>query len=400
METLIVKGNYSTFRSYESTFSTNNTDEKVRNIPIELKRNIEEDACWSNAKMPGLLIDYFTNDSLFINSISSININELDYEKHFARFKNDSISDSSAKEAFNLYKQQRIGLINEYRSNNNGAFPSENDVIQRSIGEPTHPIVKALLYAEYQKDVSLEIAKAHGIKGIVEHHTAPDFLPEYNPYAPYSPNNVSYMPVRRKPLIELDDEALLKIMFDPFRKYASSYAKDLEDRFRAKDGNSLIHDWAKWPIRITTNMYSLLYAIRGKIYLGYKNNSTQDITSEIENNMIKFTNPINLQEAMAFGGIQALELNGYLTKVLIQGSLVDSSNILKNNLYVPTILEVRLEFILKDWFGVDEQDVYNNRLAAQLGREALAAFWVLQHMRGFRPFMNVIKYKEKTHYTF
>jgi len=49
---------------------------------------------------------------------------------------------------------------------------------------------------------------------------------------------------------------------------------------------------------------------------------------------------------------------------------------------------------------VDEQDIYKNTTATQFGRDALAAFWVLQHQKGFKPFINVIRYKELKDYIF
>jgi hypothetical protein len=60
-----------------------------------------------------------------------------------------------------------------------------------------------------------------------------------------------------------------------------------------------------------------------------------------------------------------------------------------------SVLVIKLFFTLKDWFGVDEEDVYKNEPSTQMGREYLAAFWVLQHQRGYRPFINIITYEEE-----
>jgi len=49
---------------------------------------------------------------------------------------------------------------------------------------------------------------------------------------------------------------------------------------------------------------------------------------------------------------------------------------------------------------VNEEDVYKDSTSTHLGRDALAAFWILQHRRGFRPFINVIKYQETKEYIF
>ena len=171
-------------------------------------------------------------------------------------------------------------------------------------------------------------------------------------------------------------------MFTPFKLFAKKYRADLEGRFREGSGKTLEHkEWTEWPNRKTTHIDDLLGAIKDKIYLAYRNGFVQDITLEIENNMIDFSNSRTLQEWIAFGGIQELELKGYLSKVKQESK--------------PTIPEVRFEFIIKDRFGVDEEDVYKDSKATHLGREALAAFRVLQHQRGFKPFTAIQREKVK-----
>lgn len=64
---------------------------------------------------------------------------------------------------------------------------------------------------------------------------------------------------------------------------------------------------------------------------------------------------------------------------------------------IDNIYEITLNIILKDWFAVDEDDFafsdYSSGWAGtksfvtELGREALAAFWILQHQRSYRPFV-------------
>lgn len=48
--------------------------------------------------------------------------------------------------------------------------------------------------------------------------------------------------------------------------------------------------------------------------------------------------------------------------------------------------------MIKDWYGVDESDFTNNRPVAQISRDSLTALWVLQHQRGYRPFINILQY--------
>jgi len=148
-----------------------------------------------------------------------------------------------------------------------------------------------------------------------------------------------------------------------------------------------------------TNLDNLLNALKDKIYLAYRSGFPENVVPEIQANMINFSSLRILVEAMAFGGIQEVELKGYLSKVKREGK-GDYLTKFGDIFHDPTILEIRLEFVLKDWFGVDEEDVYKSSVATQLGREALAAFWILQHQRGYKPFINVIKYQETKDYGF
>jgi hypothetical protein len=114
-----------------------------------------------------------------------------------------------------------------------------------------------------------------------------------------------------------------------------------------------------------------------------------DVSKEIKDHFITFRNDLTLMPglASAFGGIQEVTVKGYLKKWIPEVGTFDKK--LK-----PNILNIKLVFELKDWFGVDEQDVFNNDLPAQIDREGLAAFGVLQHQRGYPPFINIIDYQE------
>lgn len=51
-----------------------------------------------------------------------------------------------------------------------------------------------------------------------------------------------------------------------------------------------------------------------------------------------------------------------------------------------------LKLTLYDDFGVDEPDVTNPSIAALWGQNALAAFWILQHQRGYKPFRTMFNF--------
>jgi hypothetical protein len=333
MDRLLIQGKYSTYGN-----------EKESNIPMERKRDIREDASW--------------------------------YKK------SDTVPDISVDQMLDI----------RYEHKAKGISITDSDVFSKMIGEPTHPIVRELLNAEYQYKVDREIRKTHGGKSWIESIMAPDAIFFEPLQAP--------LLVERRPLKDLIDNELLKIMFLPFKLFASKYSGDLEKQFRKKSGVTLDLDpWAKWPNRKTTHLDDLLAALKSKIQIAYRGGLTQDVTPEIQANWIDFSNVLTRQEWMAFGGIQEVELKGYLSKVKQagKGDYFDKSGKVHHE---ATILEVRLEFVIKDWFGVDEEDVYKNTMATQLVRDSLMAFWILQHQRGFKPFINVIRYKEKKEYSF
>lgn len=80
---------------------------------------------------------------------------------------------------------------------------------------------------------------------------------------------------------------------------------------------------------------------------------------------------------------------------IIDTKLRDFGESLKR--YNDDIYEITINIILKDWFAVDEGDFsfsdYSSgwsttkSLVTAMGREALTAFWILQHQRSYRPFV-------------
>ena len=313
------------------------------NIPIERKRAIAEDASWYDNKT----------------------------EKT-----SDYLQEQQIEDIFYEHKKKNIPI-------------TRNDAIRKTIGEPTNPIVEALLHAEYQYKVNDAIIDVHKRMGWIE------WAISSSTYSDFNRNAVGL--VRRKPLERMNNEELLKNMFAPFKLFAKDYCTRLEKQFRINDGETLEWTFEKWPDREVTNLDNLLNAIKDKIYVAYRKGFPENITPEIQANMIDFSDFHILPEFMAFGGVQEVELKGYLVKVKRAGK-GDYFN--KSKKHDPTVLEIRLEFVIKDWFGVDEEDIYKNSLATQIGREYLAAFWVLQHRRDYQPFINVIYYKETKDYVF
>ena len=320
MDRLLVEGRYSTYSNSSGS-----------NIPIERKRDIREDASWGYPGMP--------QTSLFTDQAEDI---IYEYGQRKERF-------------------------------------TQNDVISKQLGFPTHPITKALLTAEYQSVIDSAIVKTYGQRGWIESILIPT--------AVYGDYNLSKF--KRKPLQNLNNDDLITVLFENLKTF-TKYGDTLKQHFRNNTGDDLFHHLDNWPDGYTTNKNNLVKALRDTIISAYKLKTVLDVTNIIKQkeNLINFSNAkiLMLGEAAIFGGIQEVGIKGFLKNERIGIKMIGKP--------VKSFIEVELRFVLKDWFGVDEQDVYKNELSTQLDREGLAAFWILQHQRGYRPFINIITYKE------
>jgi hypothetical protein len=182
----------------------------------------------------------------------------------------------------------------------------------------------------------------------------------------------------------------------------TNYGDKLENHFRQNTGKNLSFHLEKWADGKNTKKDALISVIKEKVksvYLQYPSgvilSQPIDITPEIKGQWLDFSkaNIWMIGEKAAFGGIQEIEIQGFLINRTLKGDYSDQSGKIY---HLPkTTLVIKLYFTLKDWFGVDEEDVYKNAHSTQMGRESLAAFWILQHQRGYRPFINVITYEEE-----
>jgi len=321
MDSLLIEGRYSTFENAEGKPSR----------PIEEKKDIREDASWSYFGFPG-------------------NIDTLEEQ---------------AKDIFIEHKRRKVIL-------------NKNDIFLKQLGFPTHPVTKALLYAETHHEVNKALRDTYGWTDWRSYFLLPGSFGDGSD-------------IRRKPLIAMSDNELIKVAFKVFtNKYKDKLISTLkEGHFKQNTGNDLIieeHTLTNWGDSFSTNKRALELALEKYIKEAYYYHRVVDVTPAIKENMIDFTGALftMVDEATAFGGIQEVEVKGYLTDA-------------KEIAWKPDFmgLHIELKITLKDWFGVDEEDVYKSANAAHIARDSLAALWILQHQRGYRPFMNIIKYKEQ-----
>ena len=207
--------------------------------------------------------------------------------------------------------------------------------------------------------------------------------------------------IRTEPLETMSDESLLQILFTIID--LSKYGKDLKAHFSSMNkqpATDLILKLDKWYDDNTKKDLVINY-IKEKLFKAYSNRigviQEIKVPSDLLNEISFSGSAMNFSEWIAMGGVQYVKVTGYLLNEKWGVKSWDSQGRIVKT---PTIVQVQLDFLIGDWFGVDEADVISVGRAAQLGRRELAAFWVLQHQRGYRPFFWFLKYSEVKEFIF
>jgi hypothetical protein len=288
--------------------------------------------------------------------------------------KRDVVEDSSWNNLKNPNYNQLTGLEENIRKENKG-INSDDDVFKRLRGIPTHSIIESYLNDNYGFQVWNEIRKTK----FREH---PLFAIERSSLS---------IPLKRTPFSEMNDNELIEIAFTTVM-YSSKYGETIKNHFIANSGCECNHGDMGNLKGVFINLISV---IEEKVKKEYQNNYPVvrlpiDVTKEIEDNVISFRLSIfHKSEMIAIGGVQQIEAEGRLRSFYKGDSIITN----QGTKHLPHVLNIELKFIIKDWFGVDEEDVYKNGFATFLDREGLAALWVLQHQRGYKPFINRFEYK-------
>lgn len=189
------------------------------------------------------------------------------------------------------------------------------------------------------------------------------------------------------------DGDLLDRAFGIVRK--TKYGNAIFERFKSRSGETLTHRIDVWHSDVSTSKRDLLEAISRKIaahHVAYHFGKINeiDVSPEIRANRPSFRfSPLNPSETIAMGGVQEIEIASNRFGESRGGDYWDRNGHIHNH---PHTARYGLDILLKDWFGVSENDFTNFRPAALLDRVGIAALWVLQHQRGYRPFVNVFGY--------
>lgn len=201
-------------------------------------------------------------------------------------------------------------------------------------------------------------------------------------------------------LRDMTDNSLLNLAFEPLNN--SEYGLKIKRYFIGKLGQNNDMKIDKWVSEFT-NKNALFESIARDI----KANHTMfhdsrgrriDVSKSIELNMPNFrVSPTNLSEMIAIGGVQEVEIKNDIIRESFEQNYLDRFG---KGFSKPHTANIKLEVLIKDWYGVDESDFMNLRPAALFARKAIAALWVLQHQRGYKPFINVFHYTHDLKITF
>jgi hypothetical protein len=210
-----------------------------------------------------------------------------------------------------------------------------------------------------------------------------------------------FIPPRRRShvrLKDLSDRELWEIAFYMVR-HLPDYGRESAEHFWHNSGTELIHTHAKKSLLEKGPLRKLLDAVNRKVSDTIFRNGKRvfpipdiDVTDVIRDNFpslkmdqFKFVDKaFNISEIGVFGGIKEVTITGQLEDLT---NYTDFASQFSDN-YQPYSLLI----ILKDLFGVSEDDVVNAAEPAVLQRYQLAAFWLLQHQRGYKTFVNTLQF--------
>ncbi|MGY0035143.1 hypothetical protein [Pedobacter sp. NJ-S-72] len=194
-------------------------------------------------------------------------------------------------------------------------------------------------------------------------------------------------------LTKMTDNNLLNLAFEPLNN--SDYGPKIKNYFMTRLGQVNEMKMERWVSEFT-NKNALFESIARDIKANHtmfhdSRGGRIDVSKSIELNMPNFrVSPTNLSEMIAIGGVQGREIKNNVIRENFEQSSLDRYGKGTNK---PHTANISLEVLIKDWYGVDESDFTNFRPAALFARKPLAALWVLQHQRGYKPFINLFKYE-------
>ena len=193
-------------------------------------------------------------------------------------------------------------------------------------------------------------------------------------------------------LHEKENSELIEMAFETV--LSSKYGVRIKQNFVDKTGEPLKHKLGSWNIDFNTGRNALYEGIKKELrekHAHFHYHGRIDISRALALNHPSFRlAPFNLDEMIAIGGVQEVEVEDRSWTQSIGYDYWDKNG----NIHAkPHIVKIKFRILLKDWFGVDEDDFTNFRPPALADRAGLAALWELQHQRGYPPFINIFEHE-------
>lgn len=250
----------------------------------------------------------------------------------------------------------------------------------------------------------------------------------------YVQTNIGAYPIITTPSItlpftiskkEYKRERTISELFDEVDKVLgkSIYGQALSKRFRNNTGTTIIFELSNWG-----GSKALLQPIKERlkkeefsIIKGETIDINKEVNSAFKDVSFRFTPIANYDEMVAFGGIQGISVEGSSSNYEAASSYWDKNG---NIHHKKSKVDITLDIYLQDWFGVDDNDFsaadYSpvhvdihkpknikdmpisvkpningslKSLVTMWGREALTCFWILQHQKGYKPFIQQLKFR-------
>lgn len=200
-----------------------------------------------------------------------------------------------------------------------------------------------------------------------------------------------------KDLVTLSDFELFRKMWNTGGlSIADSYLKDkISSHFRGRTGREITVPMPNsfWRNTILFSKSNFIVdvnnAVKNALNISLQSGDVLDVdvSTILNNHNLNFrTSFSNTSMFMVMGGVGEIQIRTLDSN--------ENKDILLNFFNYKEYV-VNIEVVFRDWFGMDENDFaeddwrnnFFKTLSTLLGREQLAAFWILQHQRGYPSFI-------------
>jgi hypothetical protein len=243
----------------------------------------------------------------------------------------------------------------------------------------------------------LKIAPAKTTCSIYPKENDSQTMPNYGAQ-PLTKSGKEILSGKYKKLLDMSDGQLLNIMWGKGGLHqVAPYLKNIiSSHFRGRTGREITVPMpdSYWNINDFNNRSKIVADITDAIRRALDEKKWDDnLNYEIDASFI--LDQANLSFRSDFFNPSMAIVMGGVAEARVRTAKVQQNNGVMLDIFNNKEYTITIEIILRDWFGMDENDFaennwYNNPGKAFVtwgGREALTAFWILQHQRGYPSFI-------------